>query len=624
MKDAFVNRKYMVMGLIIIAAVALIIRLFIIQVVKDTYRLSADNNVLRYVTQYPARGLIYDRYGNLIVFNQAAYDLMVVPAQTAKLDTITFCNDLGISIEVFRERMKAAKIYSRRAPSVFLKQISMETYAKFQEKLFTYPGFYVQPRTLRKYSRPVAAHLLGYVSEVDEALVKKDPYYKTGDYIGKLGIEEAYEKDLRGRRGVKIFMVDVYSRLKGSYAKGEMDTVAEHGSDIISGLDLDLQEYGEKLMQNKTGSIVAIEPESGEILALVSSPNYDPGLLVGRVRSENFARLQSDTIYKPLFNRAFMASYPPGSTFKPINGLIGLQERVIVPSTEFGCSNGYHAGSITVKCHSHRSPLNLVEAIAISCNSYFCQTYRRILENPEYSSISEAFDKWKTYLNEFGFGKKLGSEFPNELNGVIPSSAYFDKLYHKGGWKALTVISMAIGQGEIGTTPLQMANMTAAIANRGYYYTPHIVKSIGSDHKIDPRFTVKHTISIDSINFESIIKGMEDAVNGGPGATARGAALDSIIICGKTGTAQNPHGDDHSVFIAFAPKDHPKIAIAVYVENSGFGATYAAPVASLMIEKYLRRRITNKPMEQRMLELNLIHKLTEPKIEKQRTYLEGD
>lgn len=620
MKDAFVNRKYLIIGLIIFAAAALVIRLFIIQVVKDTYRLSADNNVLRYITQYPARGLIYDRKGKLIVYNQAAYDLMVVPAQTTSLDTLSFCNDLGISTDLFRERIRAAKIYSRRAPSVFLKQISAETYAKFQEKLFMYPGFYVQPRTLRKYSLPVAAHLLGYVSEVDEPLIKRDPYYKLGDYIGKLGIEEAYEKELRGKRGVKIFMVDVYSRIKGSYADGKMDTVAVHGSDIISGLDIDLQQYGEQLMQNKTGSIVAIEPETGEILTLVSSPAYDPGLLVGRVRSENFAMLQADTISKPLFNRAFMASYPPGSTFKPIIGLIGLQEKVIVPSTLFSCNRGY----LFVGCHSHPSPLDLAGGIMISCNAYFCQTYRRILENPAYGTVAEAFDKWKSYLNEFGFGRKLGSEFVNELPGLIPSSSYFDRYYGKNRWKALTVISMGIGQGEIGTTPMQMANMTAAIANRGYYYTPHIVKSIGSDHKIDQRFTVRHKISIDSVNFEAIIKGMEGAVNGGPGATARGAALDSIIICGKTGTAQNPHGDDHAVFIAFAPKDHPKIAIAVYVENSGFGATYAAPIASLMIEKYLRGKITNKAMEKRMLELNLMHKLTEPKVEKPRTYLEGD
>jgi penicillin-binding protein 2 len=605
MKDTFVTRKYVIIGLIVLAAIALIIKLFIIQVVKDTYRLSADNNVLRYITQYPARGLIYDRNGKLIVFNQAAYDLMVVPVQTGKMDTALFCSDLGITKDVFRERMKAARNYSRKAPSVFLKQISAETYAKFQEKIFMYPGFYVQPRTLRKYSKPVAAHLLGYVSEVDEALIKKDPYYKPGDYIGKLGIEEAYEKDLRGRRGVKIYLVDVYSRIKGSYADGNLDTLAVQGSDIISGIDLDLQEYGEHLMQNKTGSIVAIEPKTGEILALVSSPDYDPGLLVGRVRTENFARLQADTVFKPLFNRAFMAKYPPGSTFKPINGLIALQEKVIVPSTKFSCDQGY----LFIACHSHSSPLDLKGAIMNSCNSYFCQTYRRILENPKYGSVSEAYEKWRGYLNEFGFGKKLGSEFVNELPGLVPSSSYFDKYHGKGGWKALTVISMAIGQGEVETTPLQMANYTAAVANRGYYYTPHIVKSIGADLRIDARFTTRNQISIDSANFEEVILGMEAAVNGGAGATARIAALSGITVCGKTGTAQNPFGEDHSVFIAFAPKDDPKIAIAVYVENSGFGATYAAPVASLMIEKYLRGEITNKLLEQRMLELNLVDSL---------------
>jgi penicillin-binding protein 2 len=615
MKDAFVNRKFIIIAFIVVMAFALIIRLFIIQVVKDTYRLSADNNVLRYVTQYPARGLIYDRNGKPMVLNQAAYDLMVVPAQTGKMDTVLFCSELGITIDFFNERLKAAKIYNRKSPSIFLKQLSAETYAKFQEKIFMFPGFYVQPRTLRKYSRPVAAHLLGYISEVDESLIKKNPYYKMGDYIGKLGIEEAYEKDLRGRRGVKIYLVDVFSRVKGSYADGALDTLAVHGSDIISGIDYDLQEYGEHLMQNKTGSIVAIEPKTGEILALVSSPSFDPSLLVGRIRSENFAKLQADTALKPLFNRASMASYPPGSTFKPINGLIGLQEKVIVPSTEFGCSNGYHAGSLTVACHSHASPLDLKEAIAQSCNSYFCQTYRRILENPKYGSVAEAYDKWKSYLDEFGFGKKLGTEFSNELNGILKPSSYFDYYHKKGGWKALTVISMAIGQGELGTTPMQMANMTAAIANRGYYFTPHIVKSIGADRRIEPRFTEKHKISIDSANFEQIILGLEAAVNGGAGVTARIAALDSIIVCGKTGTAENPFGKDHSVFVAFAPKDNPKIAIAVYVENAGFGATYAAPVASLMIEKYLKGNVAynRKWLEQRMLDLNLIDSL--PKIE---------
>jgi penicillin-binding protein 2 len=613
MKDAYVSRKYIIISIIMLASVALIIRLFIIQVVKDKYRMSADNNVLRYETQYPARGLIYDRNGKLIVSNQAAYDIMVVPGQTGKMDTTVFCNDLGISVEVFREKLKAARNYSRRAPSVFLKQVSAETYARFQEKMFLYPGFYVQSRTLRKYSKPVAAHLLGYVSEVDEALIKKDRYYKPGDYIGKLGIEEAYEKELRGTRGVKIYMVDVYGRIKGSYAEESHDTLDVQGSDIISGIDLDLQEYGELLMHNKRGSIVAIEPKTGEILAFVSSPNYDPGLLVGRVRSENFARLQADTMYKPLFNRASMAKYPPGSTFKPVIGLIALQEKVIVPSTKFDCSNGY----LFVACHSHSSPLDLQGAIMNSCNAYFCQTFRKILEDPDYGTVSEAYEKWRGYLTNFGFGKKLGTEFSNELPGLIPSSEYFDRYHGKNKWKALTVISMAIGQGEVETTPLQMANMTAAIANRGYFYTPHIVKSIGTGHKIDPRFTVRHETGIDSANFEEIIPGMEAAVNGGAGATARIAALNGIIVCGKTGTAQNPHGKDHSVFIAFAPKDNPGIAIAVYVENVGFGATYAAPIASLMIEKHLKGLVTNKPMEQRILDLNLLNQSTETESEAQ-------
>jgi len=602
MKDSFLSRKYVIMAFIVLVSIILIIRLFIIQVVKDTYRLSAENNVLRYVTQYPARGLIYDRNNKIIVYNQAAYDLMVVPAQTTEIDTATFCELLEITGDGFKERMKAATNYSRRAPSVFLKQISAETYARFQEKMFLYPGFYVQPRTLRKYTKPIASHLLGYVSEVDEAVIKKEPYYKPGDYIGKLGIEEAYENELRGKRGMKIYLVDVYSRIKGSYADGRLDTVAVQGDDIVSTIDMDLQEYGEILMRNKTGSIVALEPSSGEVLALVSAPNYDPGLLVGRVRSDNFSRLNADTIYKPLFNRALQASYPPGSTFKPVNGLIGLQEQVINPSSLFGCSNGY----LFVGCHSHSSPLDLVHGISNSCNSYFCQTFRRILENSRYESVSDAYQQWRKYLDEFGFGKRLGIELTNELPGFVPSTSYYDRYYGKNRWRALTIISLAIGQGEIGTTPLQMANMTAAIANRGYYYTPHIVKTIGKDKKIDEKYLQRHYINIDTTYFETIISGMEMAVNGGAGSTARIAALSNIIVCGKTGTAQNPHGKDHSVFVAFAPKDNPQIAISVYVENAGFGATYAAPIASLLIEKYLTGKVTNTYQEQRMLELNLL------------------
>ena len=602
MKDAYINRKYVIMALIVLASVALIIRLFRIQVIEDSYRLSADNNVLRYITQYPARGLIYDRNGKMIVYNQAAYDLMVIPTQTMKLDTTEFCSTLGITKEIFRERMKAAINYSRRAPSIFLKQISAETYARLQEKMFEYPGFYVQPRTLRKYAKPLAAHILGYVSEVDENIIKKDPYYKPGDYIGTLGIEQTYEKELRGKRGVKIFLVDVYSRLKGSYEEGKLDTVAIQGKNIVSSIDMDLQEYGEFLMKNKSGSIVAIEPKTGEILALVSSPNYDPGLLVGRIRSENFAKLYSDTL-NPLFNRALMASYPPGSTFKPLNGLIGLQENVITPGTMFACNNGY----LFVGCHTHESPLDLVGAVKNSCNAYFCQVFRRVLENPEYSSVSAAYEKWRKYVTEFGFGSTLGSDFVNELPGLIPIVNYYDRIY-EGRLKALNIISMAIGQGEIGTTPLQMANMTAAIANRGYYFIPHIVKSVGDPPVTDPRFTAKHEIDIDTANFECIINGMDQAVNGGGGATAAIAAIRDIVVCGKTGTAQNSQEKDHSVFIAFAPKCDPKIAIAVYVENAGFGAEFAAPVASLIIEKYIKGKITNIDLEQYILNQNLSKK----------------
>jgi penicillin-binding protein 2 len=603
MKDNFINRKYVIISLIILSALALIIKLVRIQIIEESYRVSADNNVLRYVTQYPARGLIYDRNGKLIVFNQAAYDLMVIPAQTQKPDTALLCDLLGITRETYIERMGAAIKYQRRAPSVFIKQISDETYAKLQEKLFMFPGFYVQARTLRKYAKPIAGHLLGYVSEVDENLIKKEPYYKSGDYIGTLGIEESYEKELRGQKGVKIFLVDVYSRIKGSYEEGRLDTTAIQGSDIVSTIDMDLQEYAEGLMKNKSGSIVAIEPSTGEILTLVSSPNYDPSLLVGRVRSENFADLQADTT-KPIFNRALMASYPPGSTFKPINGLIGLQEKVIVPSTIFGCSNGY----LFVGCHTHDSPLDLKGAIKNSCNSYFCQVFRRVLENPGYTSVGSAYEKWKTYVDEFGFGKRLGADFVNELPGLIPELGYYEKIYGKNRLKALNVISLAIGQGEIGTTPLQMANMAAAIANRGFYYSPHTVKMIGDKPNTRNGLDVKHIIGIDSANFEQIAEGMNQAVNGGYGATAGIAAISDIVVCGKTGTAQNPHGKDHSIFIAFAPKVNPRIAIAVYVENAGFGSTYAAPIASLIMEKYIRGDVKNKYLEGYVLGLDLMTK----------------
>ncbi len=602
MKDRFSNRRYFVIALVLVAAVILIIRLFYIQVIDKTYRTSAANNVLRYETQYPARGLIYDRNNQLMVYNQAAYDLMVIPAQTEAFDTARFNEILGITMADFRNRMKTATEYSRRAPSAFMKMISYESYGLLQEELYRFPGFYPQTRTLRKYTKPLAAHLLGYVGEVDDKLIAKEKYYKSGDYIGVSGIEKSYEQYLRGRKGVKISLVDVHNNIKGSYADGRYDTVSVPGTNLVSTIDLYLQEYGEKLMKGKTGSIVAIEPSTGEILSLVTSPAYDPSLLVGRIRSDNFAKLQADTL-NPLFDRALMASYPPGSTFKIMNGLIGLQEGVIKPSSTFGCSMGYHAGSLTVGCHSHRSPLNLADAVMISCNAWFCNAFRNILENKEYVSVQEAYDHWRNYLIAFGFGNKLGIDLPNELTGYIPPRSYYDKYYGKDRWKALTVISLAIGQGEIGTTPLQMANMSAIIANRGYFYVPHVIKKIGEEGTPASPYTRQYTTGIQQVNFDAVIEGMEGAVNGGAGATATRAALDSIIICGKTGTAQNPHGKDHSIFVAFAPKDNPKIAIAVFVENAGFGSTFAAPIASLMIERYLNGDIKRKYLEDYVLNM---------------------
>jgi len=600
LKDIYSGRKMLFFAAIIIAAVILVSKLFALQVVNKTYRMSAENNVLRYVTQYPARGLIYDRNGELLVFNQAAYDLMVIPGQTDDIDTTELCNILDIDREYFINSMREARDFSNYAPSVFLKMVSSETYARLQEVLYRYPGFYVQTRTLRKYTYPSAAHALGYVGEVNNKEIDKDPYYKMGDYIGKNGIEKSYEYYLRGRKGLKIFLVDVYNRIKGLYQEGKYDTVPVPGKDLVTTLDIDLQRYGEKLMGDKNGSIVALEPSTGEVLALISTPDYDPSLLVGRIRSANYTRLQSDTL-EPLFNRALMASYPPGSTFKPVNGLIALQENVINKNYEYFCDNGYYAPGIHVACH-HFTSFNLPGAITASCNAYFCNAYRLLLDNPAYGSTEEGLKVWRSYLSEFGFGSKLGIDFPNELTGFVPRPEFYDNIYGRNRWKALTVISMAIGQGELGTTPLQMANMAAIIANRGYYYTPHIVRSIDNDsQEIDPSYREKNEISIDSSNFEVIVEGMKGVVNGGESATATWVAIKDIVMCGKTGTAENPHGPDHSIFIAFAPEKDPQIAIAVYVENTGFGSTYAAPVASLMVEKYLKGKVEHPWLENYIL-----------------------
>ncbi|MCK4465927.1 MAG: penicillin-binding protein 2 [Bacteroidales bacterium] len=607
MKDLYSNRKYVIAGLLLFISLIYIIRLFSLQVVNKSYRLSASSNVLRSVTQYPARGLIHDRNGELLVSNEAAYDLMVVPNQLQEFDTADFCAILNISVDDVRKRLKQARDYSFYTSSPFLKQISSKTYAVLQEKMFKFHGFFVQTRTLRKYTRKTASHALGYVSEVNEKAIKENAYYRLGDYIGKSGIEKSYEDVLRGRKGVSIYMVDVHGRKMGSYQEGKQNITAIVGKNIVTTLDADLQEYGELLMRNKIGSIVAIEPGTGEVLTLVSSPCYDPALLIGRIRSENFIKLQQDTL-KPLFNRALMAQYPPGSTFKPTNGLIGLQEKVIYPSTEYYCDLGFYGGGIFVSCHSHDTPLNLPGAIQNSCNAYFCNVFRNILENRKYGSVAEAFNIWREYVMSFGFGSKLDSDFTNELKGFVPEASYYDKYYGKNGWSAMTLISLAIGQGELATTPLQMANMVTVIANRGFYYVPHIVKSIEGQSNIYSRFKEKRKTEIDSSHFEVIIKGMDWAVNGEPGSgsTARRARIGGITVCGKTGTAENPHGEDHSIFIAFAPKNEPKIALSVYVENGGWGSTYAAPIASLMIEKYLTDTITRGWLEEFILNTNLI------------------
>ncbi|MCU4156707.1 penicillin-binding protein 2 [Carboxylicivirga sp. A043] len=607
------NRTLLIATIMVGLGLIFIGKLFILQVYDTSYSISAESNTRRQVTQYPSRGLVYDRNGKLLVSNQAVYDVMVVPRDIVPFDSIDFCESLDLTIEQLRERFvqMRADIKSRKIstykPSVFMKQLSAEQYGSFQEKLYKFKGFFVQGRTLRKYEYPSSAHVLGYVGEISEKDLKNQSYYSQGDYVGISGIEQTYEEQLRGKKGVKYMLVDVHGREKGAFRGGRHDTAAIAGKNITLSLDIELQQYGEQLMKNKVGSIVAIEPATGEILSLVSAPNYDPSLLIGRDRSQNYPVLATDSL-KPLFNRAIQSRVPPGSTFKTINALIGLQEGTLKPYTTHECFMGYHARGLSVGCHNHESPLNLSQSIQHSCNAYYCFEYRDILDNPKYDNIQDAFDAWKDYLVRFGFGYRLGADFKNENRGFVPNSAYFDRHYNKS-WNSLTVISLSIGQGELLFTPLQMTNMAAMLANRGHYLTPHIIKDI-EDEPIDDRFSEIHETGIDLQHFAPVINGMELAVWGGAGSTARIAQIPGVSICGKTGTAENPHGDDHSIFMAFAPKDDPQIAIAVYVENGGFGATWAAPIASLMVEKYLTDTISTpyrKWTEKRMLEGDLIH-----------------
>ncbi len=604
MINPYAHRKYVIISIIITIVFVYISRLFYMQIIDDSYKYSAQNNSQRRVTKYPARGVIFDRYGKILVYNEPAFDLMVIPHQTREFDTTDLCNILEVDRNILRILLKKARTYSKYKPSVIIPQLSLETTAILKEKLYKFSGFFLQVRTLRKYPKPIAAHLLGYVGEVDDKFIKENPYYKMGDYIGISGIEKTYEIYLRGKKGVNIYLVDVHNKIVGNFAGGMFDTAAVPGYNITTTIDMELQEYGEQLMKNKKGSIVAIDPQNGEILALISSPSYDPSLLVGRKRTKNYSLLLKDTL-KPLFNRALMAKYPPGSTFKMVNGLIALQEGVITLQNSYSCNNGFSMGNIRVGCHPHPSPLNLIPSVQYSCNAYYCNVFIKILSNRKYKTTEEAFLRWRDYVLSFGFGTNLGTDLSYELKGNVPTNDYYNRYFGKKRWSPLTIISLSIGQGELGITPLQLANYACILANKGYFYTPHIVKEIHNCEWDKSKFKEKHYTLIDSKHFEPIIDGMELVVTSG---TARIAKIDSITVCGKTGTAQNPHGKDHSIFIAFAPKENPKIAISVFVENAGFGATFAAPIASLMIEKYLKRYIKRKDLEKRMLETNLIGK----------------
>ncbi len=599
---AFESRKIVITGIFILVGIIFLARLFFVQVLDDSYVLSATNNVLRYEVQYPARGLVYDRNGELLVFNEAAYDLMVVPNQVKNIDTAAFCQLVDISIEEFEDNFAKAKNYSRHKASIFVEQIPKEQYGYIEEKLFRYPGFYVQSRTLRKYPKPFAAHTLGYIGEVSPKELKKDSYYQQGDYIGKSGIEKAYEKELRGKKGLKVSMVDVFNRVKGSYEDGKYDTVAVSGNDLHLTIDAELQEYGEMLMHKKRGSIVAIEPATGEILALVTSPAYDPNLLVGRVRSKNYNRLYKDTLV-PLFNRALLAMYPPGSTFKLMVALIGLQEGVLFEDTEYPCSG---LSARPIKCsHNHISPLALVESIEQSCNPYYWNVFQSIIDNPKYDNTREAFNKWRDYLESFNLGKTFNTDLLVERSGNVPRPEYYDKYFGKNVWRAMTIRSLSIGQGELLVTPLQLANMTAIIANKGYYYDPHILRAVDYNGDLTPAEFPKHETMVESKYFEPVIEGMQ-RVYAGEHGTARWYAHDSIKMCGKTGTVQNPHGENHSVFIAFAPADDPEIAISVVVENGGYGSVFAAPIATLMMEKFILGEFEKPWYEKKILDTDLI------------------
>ena len=600
------RRTKLIIGLLVAAGI-LLGRIFYIQIINDRYKRDASNNSMVYDIIYPTRGAIYDRNGKILVGNKVAYDILVTPREVQPFDTLALARVLEVPLELIKEKMAEYSANKRKIgfqSVVMLKQISVETYMRFDEVKYMFPGFKGQSRSIRDYPVNAGGNLLGYVSEVDQAFLDKhSDEYRRGDYAGKTGIEAAREKDLRGEKGYHIYLRNSHNQIEEPYNGGADDVEAVPGHDIVTTIDADLQQYGQELMKNKVGSIVAIEPSTGEILALVSSPGIDVEQLadIGKYYGEI-----SKNPYKPMYNRAVQASYPPGSVFKLVNGLIGLQEGVLQPSYMYPCSAGYHFGAgRKLGCHNHRSPLNMEESIMMSCNAYYCYVLKNILDNKKYDNVEEALDHWHDMVLSFGFGRKLGSDFPAELSGGIPTGKTYNRAYGKGHWNSTTVISLSIGQGEILATPLHLANFCATIANRGYYYIPHIVKA-SEGVEIEDRFYEKQYTMVDTVHFPKVIKGMWRAVNSGfgSGGTASIAAVDGLDICGKTGTAQNPRGKDHSVFICFAPKDDPKIAVAAFIENGGFGATWACPLASLMVEKYLNGEVKRADLEKRMREGN--------------------
>ena len=597
----------MVKLIFIVVGVVFVGRLSMLQLFNPKYRDLAREQSLRPVTQYPARGFIYDRHGDLLVHNEAVYDLMVIPRMIKDLDTAYFCQSLGITRAEFDERLSKARKYSSFAPSAFMKQVSKEEYAQFENRMFRFKGFYISQRTLRIYDRPIAAQVLGYVGEVDQADLDRDAYYSRGDYIGKSGLEKSYEEELRGVKGKRIMHVDAFNREVGPYMDGALDTLPVEGCNLYTTLDAELQTYAERLMGNKRGCVVALEPATGEVLAMVSAPCYDPNLLVGRIRGENYRRLNSD-LAKPMLNRALMGQYPPGSIFKVAQAVTALELGVIQPGSGFACDKSL------IGCHNHPSAQSVREAVKMSCNPYFYQVYRRVIQQGRDKSIYKdaqyGLTVWREYMLRFGFGQRLPIDLPRSgmSAGNIPDTAFYNRWYGRERWAFSTIYSNSIGQGEVTVVPIQMANLAAIVANRGWYITPHVVRCYGPDSLQRPEYSERHETGIGKQWFDIAADGMYDVVHVA-GGTARRARVDGLDICGKTGTAEN-FGNDHSVFICFAPKDDPQIALAVYVENAqGGGGTWAAPIAGLIVEKYLRGDVARKDVEKTYMEINPCQKL---------------